>query len=176
MTYFSKFPLMIHESNGKETVVKDILRRARFISEYKPYTDLYTPYRISDGETPQSIAHSIYGAATYHWVVMLFNEIHDPYFDWPMSSHTLYDYCVDKYGEDNMYLVRHIEQDGNIIGEIKEFNKDIPWVAPENDGNHLAVSFYEYEESVNEAKRSIHIMRPELLGDFVSQFGEWISV
>lgn len=170
MTYFKAFPLTTYELNGEESVVTDILRRVRFMSEWKTYADLYTPHMISEGETPQTLAMEFYGAATYHWIILIFNEIHNPYFEWPMDTRTLIEYCRQKYGESTMYMTRHYESNGNIIGEVKEFNTNVPWVHPVQQGEHLAVSFFDYEDKLNEEKRIIKIMRPELLGSFVSQF------
>lgn len=170
MTYFNKFPLIAYELDGKESVVTDILRRARFMSEWKTYSDLYMPHMVLDGDTPQSIALTYYGAATYHWIILIFNEIHNPYFEWPMDIQSLENYCISKYGNNIMFMTRHLEHNGNIVGEIKEFVRGVNWIPPIDQGQNLAVSFFEYEESLNDAKRIIKIMRPELLGDFVSQF------
>lgn len=180
MTYFSKFPLTVYKLDSKESVVTDILRRARFISEYKPYSDLYTPYTITDGESIESVAMTLYGASTYHWVVMLFNEIHNPYFEWPLSTLNMIRKCTDYYGEDTMYKTKHFEKNGLVVGEYKEFSKEVLWVPPINpainDLTILPVSFYEYEEKENDKKRYIKIMRPELLGEFVRQFTTAINV
>lgn len=174
MTYFSKFPYTTYELKGSEIVVRDILKRSAFISEYKPYVDLYSTYTIKDGETPQSIAYKVYGAASYHWVVLMFNEIHNPYFDWPLNSLNLEKYCWDKYNQ-VMYQTKHYELDGNVVGIIKEFNPNITWVPPVFTGLGSAVSFYDFETQLNDAKREIRILRPELLGEFVKQFGESLS-
>ena len=174
MSYFSNFPYTTYEFKGKEIVVKDILKRSAFISEYKPYTDLYSSYTILDGETSQYIANKVYGAATYHWVVLMFNEIHNPYFDWPLNSIDLQRYCEDKYG-DTMYQTKHYEIDGNVIGRIKDFNPSVIWVPPVFTGLGTAISFYDYEVQLNDTKREIKILRPELLGEFVKQFEESLS-
>jgi hypothetical protein len=147
-----------------------------FISEYKPYTDLYSSYTILDGDTPQSLALKYYSSASYHWVIMMFNEIHNPYFEWPIDAFTLKNICIDKYGEDVMYMTRHIvDYDGDIVGEVKIFDKSYTWIPPEIMPNTIPISFYDYEEELNDAKREIHILRPELLGDFVKQFGVSIN-
>jgi hypothetical protein len=176
MTYFAKFPHIAYEFNGNSVVVKDILRRAKFLTEYKPYTDIYEPYTILDGDTPQSLGASFYGASTYHWVILLFNEIHNPSFDWPLTALTLIECCILKYGVDSMYKVRHFENDGVVVGEVKDFVKGVEWIPPVSIGQNLyPVSFFEYEERMNDDRRVITIMRPELLSDFVSQFGESIN-
>jgi len=162
--------------SGKESVVRDILRRATFISEYKPYANLLTPYLIEDGDTPQSLALSLYGAATFHWVVLIFNEIHNPYFEWPSSPVDLEKLCVATYGADTMYMTKHHERNNIIVGEVKVFDKAVTWVAPAPVGESVAISFFDYEERLNDSRRSINLLRPELLGEFVKQFEASINV
>lgn len=176
MSYFSKFPLITYELNNNESVVKDILRRCTFISEYKPYSDLYTQYTIHEGDTPQSLAIKFYKSPYYHWVILMFNEIHNVYFDWPLDQFTLEEMCRKRYGVSNMYKTKHYEVDGIVVGEVKEFSEDVEWVEPVFTGLATAVSFYDYEIQLNEAKRNIAILRPELLASFVNQFESSINV
>jgi hypothetical protein len=171
MSYFDKFPLTTYEFYSKESVVQDIFRRSIFISEYKPYTDLYSSYLIKDGETPESLAMDTYGSASYFWVILLFNEIHSMYHDWPLSSHMLEEFCAEKYGSTVMFQTKHYEKDSFVLGEVKEFKKDIAWVPPTAPGSEaVAVSFYDFESQLNDEKRKIHLLRPELLSEFVTQF------
>lgn len=170
MSYFSKFPLMVYELNSQKSVVKDILRRTSFISEHRPYTDLFTPYTIIDGDTPQSLAKKYYESTFYHWVILMFNEIHSPYFEWPLEQVSLEKMCIDKYGINNLHQTKHFEIDDIVVGEIKEFSQQYTWVPPTFTGLATAVSFYEYEQKLNDSRRIIHIMRPELLGEFTQQF------
>lgn len=177
MTYFSKLPLTTYEFNSSSSIVRNILTRSSFISEYKPYTDLYNTYLIQDGETPQSVALKFYNSTTYHWIVLLFNEIHNPLFDWPLDQLTLTNNLINIYGETTMYMTRHYEKDGVIVGEFKEFNSNVTWTPPDNPGgiNSLVynpVSFIDYENKLNDEKRFIKIMKPELISDFITQFEE----
>lgn len=192
MTYFSKFPYINYELNGNTSLVKDILVRCAFMSEYKPYTDLYSKITIDDGESVQSLANRVYGASTYHWVILMFNELHNPYYEWPMSQDELESYVLNKYGQ-WAYTVKQYEQNGDVVGDTKEFYSIDTWVPPdsvdlsnyglgmtlgENLGgavgmqsyDSVPVTFFEYEERINDARRNIHILRPELLSEFVSQF------
>jgi Base plate wedge protein 53 len=179
MTYFSKFPLTSYELNLKATIVTDILRRTAFISEYKPYTDLYTSYTIRDGESAQTIGKRIYGSSFYHWVVLIFNEIHDPTFDWPLDQLSLELMAIDKYGP-AVYMTRHFEKDGHVIGEVKEFVAGTTWISPTNPGpldlSIIPISFYDHEQKLNDEKRNIKLMRPELLSEFVKQHESAINV
>lgn len=176
MSYFSKFPSFQYKLNGSEDIVTDILRRSTFISEYKPYTDLYSSYTIVDGETPQSIAIKFYKSPNYQWVVLMFNELHNIYGEWPLDSLALKNYCIDKYSEITMYMVKHYELDGIVVGEVKEFvDKNITWIEPDIINGSVPISFYEYEEQLNDKKREILILRPELLNEFVKQFSKSIK-
>ena len=180
MTYFVKFPYTTFEFAGTQSVVKDILRRARFISEYAPYSDLFEAYEISNGETVQSIANTYYGAATYHWIIMIFNEIHDLETEWPRDNYQLDVYCQDKYGDDKNSIMVWTDPDGNVVGEVKTFVKDLTWIPPNNPGvpgntYYTPMTFEEYETKLNDKKRIIKIMRPELLGEFVQQFRDKLN-
>ena len=176
MTIFKSFPLTVYEFNGQESVVKDILIRSKFVSEYRPYSDILTPYSILDGDTPQSLAKTLYGAATFHWIILLSNELHDPYFEWPISSLDLENLCIDKYGSDVMNMTRHFEHNGLVVGEVKVFLKGVPWIPPTTTAEWVAVSFYDYEERLNDSKRQIGLLRPELLSEFTKQFKDSLNV
>ena len=99
------------------------MRRDAFLSD-TPIRNLYDIYTIEDADTPESIALSLYGATTYHWVIMLSNEIHNPYLDWPIDQNVINYYCEKKYGVDTdgellMLKVSHYEYDNQIIGEYE---------------------------------------------------------
>lgn len=107
MSYFSYFPNTVYQLNrfdARYIAIKDILRRVKF-TEYLNYTSgSSVPYSIKDEERPEDIAYKVYGRADLHWLILLFNEIHDPYFEWPMSSSKLEVYMEEKYPGIAIYL------------------------------------------------------------------------
>lgn len=179
MSYFVKLPYTDYEFNGDVSIIKDVLVRSNFITKYKPLSDIYIPYLLEDGETAQSVSLKFYSSVNYHWVIYIFNEIHDPQYDWPVSQRNLELLCIAKYGNVDMYRVRHHERDGVVVGDFKEHKKGFPWVPPLSpaplDLKTIPISFYEYEQQLNDQKRQIRIMRPELLGKFVSQFEDSLN-
>lgn len=180
MSYFEKFPFTQYNYKGDSIRIRDFFRRSAFITEYKPLTDLYQSYIIKEGETAHYVAEKFYGSQLYHWVVLIFNEIHDQQFDWPLNQVSLENMCKDRYGDVVMYQTRHYERGGNVIGEVKEFSSTVTWVPPTNPGPLdplvYPVSFIEYETLLNDAKRQIKILRPELLSEFVKQYEASINV
>ena len=191
MSYFSSFPYKVNGVTiGREqrkSIVRDILRRSMFISAVKDYSDLYTPYTIQDGQTVESVANDVYGSPNYYWVVMLFNELHSTYTDWPMTEQNLQAFCKILYpgtytpagsstAIDNMYQTYYWRKNGHIVGEFKECSQIYIWTPPaQTDITATAVSFYQHEFEQNEAKRQIKLIKAELLQSFVTQFEQSIG-
>ena len=98
--YFNYFPKTFYTSNndvnGVEAIT-NIIARFAFDSQLKENTSAFYPYQVQDSDTPEIIADKYYGNVEYHWVVLLFNNIIDPQFDWPLKNDTLIDYSDKKY-------------------------------------------------------------------------------
>ena len=43
-------------------------------------------YAIKDGESPDTVAYNYYDDPSYAWLVLLSNNIIDPYFEWPLLA------------------------------------------------------------------------------------------
>jgi hypothetical protein len=91
MSYFNKFPLIEYTfDSGKTTKIGvDILKRVGFKESIKNTIELFSEYEIIDGETPEMVSNKIYGDPSLHWVIMLMNDIVNPYYDWPLSTRVL---------------------------------------------------------------------------------------
>jgi hypothetical protein len=98
--YFNYFPKTFYTSNNNVNGVEaitNIISRFAFDSQLKENTSAFYPYQVQDSDTPEIIADKYYGNVEYHWVVLLFNNIIDPQFDWPLKNNTLIDYIDKKY-------------------------------------------------------------------------------
>jgi hypothetical protein len=118
--YFSKFPKIAYDITGTNqfNLVTDIIHRAKFREVVKNTTLLWYPYTIKDGETPDIIAHKLYGSSQYHWLVMHANDIHLLWRDWPLSYNQFIAHLTKKYGdvETSMTQIHHYEDSlGNWI-------------------------------------------------------------
>ena len=99
MSYFKNFPSIYYDLNRDEKykLATDILRRVTFNSVAKNHDSLYVKYDITEGETPEEIAHNLYDNHTLYWVILLFNDIINTNKEWPMDADTLDRYITDKY-------------------------------------------------------------------------------
>lgn len=107
MSYFSPFPLAavpLDKENLKIVQAKNILLRAKFSDYYKQSGTLFEPYTILDGDRPDTLAHKIYGRSDLHWIILLFNEIIDPYYEWPLTQKQMEEYMNYKYPGKAIYV------------------------------------------------------------------------
>jgi hypothetical protein len=96
--YFNYFPKTLYTSDDENgVVVTNIISRFAFEKSYRDNSAVYYEYDIQDSDTPEIIAHKMYGNSERHWIVLMMNEIVDPQFDWPLDQRTIISYINDKY-------------------------------------------------------------------------------
>lgn len=98
--YFNYFPQTLYslaDGTNSADIVTNIIARFGFEQSLKDNSAIYYSYDIQDGDTPEMIANKYYGSPEKHWVVLLFNDIIDPQYDWPLDQRTVITYINDKY-------------------------------------------------------------------------------
>jgi hypothetical protein len=96
--YFNFFPQTIYTLDSKNVdVVNNITSRFNFEEKFKINTEVSYEYDVKDSDTPEIIASKYYGDPERHWIVLLFNNMVDPQFDWPMPYSTLIRFMDEKY-------------------------------------------------------------------------------
>jgi hypothetical protein len=96
--YFNFFPKILYTSDTiSGDVVNNLTSRFSFEEGFKNNTSVCYEYDIQDSDTPEIIAAKFYGDSERHWIVLMFNDITDPQFDWPMDYRTLIAFMDEKY-------------------------------------------------------------------------------
>jgi hypothetical protein len=98
--YFNYFPKTFYTSNNVSSgidTVTNIIARFGFEKKLKENSSAFYKYSIKDSDTPEIIAGKFYDNVERHWIVLLFNDIIDPQYDWPLDSRTLIKYINTKY-------------------------------------------------------------------------------
>ena len=98
--YFNYFPKTFYSSNNSTTgldTVTNIISRFSFEQTLKDNSSAFYKYSVQDSDTPEIIAYKYYGSSERHWVVLLFNDIIDPQFDWPLKYDTFINFVDEKY-------------------------------------------------------------------------------
>ena len=165
--YFNAFPEIIYdgEGNGEFTIVTNLLKRVALREKVRTNTLLYDTYDVKEGESPESLAHRLYGSTEYHWVVMYVNNIVDRYHDWPMTTPQFLDYVNEKYS--NVSGIHHYEitqSSGSTKVKINigDDNTDYPSATP--------ITNLEFEQERQDKLRQIRFLDPSYLTQFVNEY------
>jgi len=98
--FFNYYPKTFYTSNTKSSgldSVTNIISRFGFEKELKNNSSAFYKYQIKDSDTPEIIASKYYDNPERHWIVLLFNDIIDPQYDWPLENNTLIEFINTKY-------------------------------------------------------------------------------
>lgn len=98
--YFNYFPQTVYTLQDNATsvdLVTNITSKFGFEQKFKENTSLYYEYVVTDGETPEILAHKIYGDSEKHWIILAMNDIFSPTTDWPVEQRSLINIIDTKY-------------------------------------------------------------------------------
>lgn len=191
--YFKTIPTLPYDTfdgSGEYKVVVDVFKRVRATLQARTDATLYYDYTIKDKETPEIISYKYYGASKYHWVILLMNQIRDPQWDWPLDERSLNKFIAAKYGslsaaqlETSHYETNELKApatDANFIkdeiiipsGIVVSHNFDYSYSGNSwsNTEAVSAVTMHNMELYRNEKKRSIVLLRRNLLYEFIEEF------
>lgn len=98
--FFNYFPKTVYTANtnvsGLDTVT-NIIARFGFEKQLKENSAAFYKYSVQDSDTPEIIAHKFYENSERHWIVLMFNDIIDPQYDWPLRYENFINYVDSKY-------------------------------------------------------------------------------
>ena len=209
--YFSKtFYTSDDDSPGLDTVT-NIISRFAFEDSLKENSAAFYPYNIQESDTPEIIARKFYDNSERHWIVLLFNNIIDPQWDWPLKEKTLIDYIDSKYSAngaanttvqtgiawamstnnvqsyfkiitrtsfDGTETIEKLSVDANTYANVTTSLNSYTL----QDGTTITQrvtketqSYYQYEVDLNEAKRTIKLIKPEFVPAIEKEFKKVIK-
>ena len=185
MGYFRELPELNYQSflsnsNSSQNYlrVKNLFRRCKLRDDLQNTFTLFDKYEIVSGARPDTVAEEMYGSDELDWVVLMTAGIINARDEWPLSDKEIYDYSLDIYGDD-LNNVHHWEttevkdNNGKLIlpkGNVVDSTFEIPNPDAYTDTlNPVAfVTNYEYQVRKNNAKRSIYLLKPGYLQQFLS--------
>lgn len=194
MRFFQPFPLTTYDIAGDQPkilrLVKNIFARTKFLDSIKAESFIYYLYDVKDGDTPEILAYNYYGNANRHWIILMTNDIVDPFYDWPLSYTNFVEFIKSKYGSVTtaQTTYSHYEKVITKIDSVTntetiskyKLDYDTYLALPSSstqtvnlkDGNTVtitttknAVSYYDYEFNLNESKRTIKIIDKQYIGN-----------
>jgi len=151
--------------SNNTALVKDIFKR---VGLKRPAVGKLAldSYYIQEGDTPEILAKKFYNNVYYHWIILVVNDIVNPYEEWPRNSNAMFAYTEDKYGVGNALKVHHyvLEEDTSIIVDYST-ELDI-----------LPITNLDHEIAENDLKRRIWLLKPEFVKEFVSSYKKLMAI
>lgn len=153
--YFKNFPLVFY-NNVK---LRNIMLKTNIIREiFLKDTNFYT-YEVRDGQKPTTVAFDYYGSVDYTWLVLMSNQIIDPYFDWILSNEEFDSYIIKKYGSipaAQSTIVEYKDVLGNYVS-LDTYNY-YALISSAMVSNLTPVYASDKEFELNEQKRNIQLI------------------
>ena len=165
--YFGNFPTILYDSvgDGNLKIVTNLLKRVAVRAKVRTNTLLFDTYDVLEGETPEMIAHKLYGDSNLHWVILYVNNITDRYHQWPMSAGQFLSFLNDKYSNPDAthhYEITQTSGDTTIRIDIGSDNTDHPTATE--------ITNREFEEERQDTLRKIRLLDPAYVNQFVGEF------
>ena len=186
MGYFRELPNLDYQSflpssNSSQNYirVKNLFRRCKLRDDLQNVFTLFNKYEIRDGARPDTVAEELFGSAELDWVVLMTAGITNVRNEWPLSDRELYDYALEIYG-DALNNIHHYEtteildeDNRTVLPEGLEVDKDFQYSYYGTNSTIttnpvVPVTNYQYESKRNDEKRKIVLLKPTMVGVFIS--------
>ena len=174
--YFKQFEKGYYDlqGNGNQTLVTDLMTRVKVREKVIDEISLYDKYDVPSGERPEDTAFKHFGSSQYHWVILMTNNITDAYYEWPMSEQDFETFITDKYT--NPDAIHHYEitkSSGRTTANGPDDYSHKIEVNSDATGAQ-SVSNREYEQRLQDEKRSINLLNPAYLTTFLEEFNNLV--
>jgi hypothetical protein len=184
--YFRQIPNLDYVSRLPDARISDYIQVKNFFRKAKIRDDIFEnlsyfeKYQIIGNDRPDNVAHDIYRDSTLDWVVLLANNIINIQTEWPMKQQDYDAFLLEKYGDyDALYNgIHHYEtiQVINTAGvtivpaglnvsedySVEYYDSDDERMVFANNIT-VPITNYEYEDKLENEKRSIFILKPDYL-------------
>ena len=167
--YFNAFPKIYYDAEGKGNfkLVTNLLRRVQMKKGLKESAALFDLYDIMGEDTPESVSEQYYGDQQYYWIILLFNDVKDRFYDWPLTAGQFEKYVQDKYSDVN--AIHHYEV-AQSSGSTSSFDDSHKIQVNSTVSGATSVSNYDYEQRLQDKKSRIKLIKPEFLELITEEF------
>jgi len=170
--------------------VKNFFRRFKVNEDLFDYAVFFTQYNITDEDRPDLLAERAYGSPFYDWVILLLNNIINPYEDWPQTEYNLKKQVSLMY--DDPDAIKHYEtlekkdskgaivlKGGLIVDQkfntspFKYYDSGTKTVIQVSGSSiSIPISYFQDEQKKNDEKRKIYLLKGAYFSAFVNEFRE----
>ena len=161
--------------------VKNLFKKGKLADDIFQDLTIFTKYEIEGDDRPDNVADKFYDDPDLDWVVLLSNNIINIQSEWPLPQRDFDRYVLEKYGTyEKLNAVHHYETkecknsvDAVVVPEGLQVDSDYSvtyydWyldgeITKSSSDIVVEVTNYEYESKLEDAKRSIYLLKPKYL-------------
>jgi hypothetical protein len=195
MKYFNNLPLIsITKTDKTKQIYRNLMARVSVIPSVMDNSLAFYTYDLQHSDTPEIVAHKYYGDSYRYWIVLFCNQMLDPQWDWPLSDVALNKFITKKYANTgidpyaDVYSYKQVSTQYNpvtgqtVVNEsnisqtvydaLAPYTKTISFTSEQVilTVDKRIVTYYEYENELNESKRSIKLLNKNYVPQFESEF------
>lgn len=157
--YFDNFPSITY--NDKEA--KNILLRVGVRENTIKPNYVFMPLTLQEYERPDTVANDLYDNSVYDWAIRLVNKQIDPYFDWHLSGEQFEKFLSKKYGSIKTAMESIVYYKHNTQVDIIINNTTYSLLPVGDQSDYTAVTAYDYENELNESKKNVLVVNPQVI-------------
>lgn len=83
--------------------IKNLFEQYRIVDKIKSQGAAFETYSILEGEKPEDISQKFYDTIDFWWLILMFNNIKNPFFDMPLSEEQVIQLAATLYTEEGKY-------------------------------------------------------------------------
>ena len=178
--FFSNYPTTQIKQDGVSKVITNISRYVRSSNDLLLDAYEYYDYIVSGDERPDQVAFTEYGDTKFYWIVLVTNNIRNIWTEWPLGQQPFESFIINKYGSISTaqsQVYRNIAYKDIYKAAVVGFSELIIATGEPIDSTTISdyslvsgtdytpTSNYQREVDLNQAKRSIKLVRKERLRD-----------
>lgn len=192
MAYFQYLPKLRYPSLSKKSddyeyqTVTNLFRRGKVRDDVFNESILFNKYKIEGDDRPDNVAYKVYNDSDLDWIVLLSNNIINIRDEWPMTQLSFENYMQEKYPTTSeRYALKHYETSEIRDNDNKLIRPSGIIVSPDSYDDYSfeyfsngsvkietntslnPVTYDEYEQRLNEDKRTIYVIKPKFVATVI---------
>lgn len=158
---FRNYPFFLYNKDSKNPVlIRDLYFQTSFyFQRFKENINIYEPYLIQDGDTPEDISFEFYQTYDYYFLILLLNDMKDPFYDWPLTNDELL-----------AFATKYVTEDFWEIQEQIDYNPEDPTNISDPVVDKMIGRVFAQKQRENNKKRLIYLPPKNLMQDIHRQF------
>ena len=164
--YFNKHPLINYDG----IFLRNLMKKSRILTDVFTNATNFYPYIIEEGERIDVVAYNYYGDSNLDWLVIMSNDIIDPYYEWYLTTAQFERMIKKKYGSiaaAQSTILHYVDTAEGYIVSRETIEVLDPATSSTFGGDSPdlfdPVYAYDYEEEQNEKRKFIKLLDKTLL-------------